>query len=67
MSHADTMNRYRILICSACDFYKPGDDLECAAYRVLVYFIENGKLSPEEVEIAVSEACRQSIAQEVRR
>ena len=65
MFRADTM--YRELICSACDFYKPGDDLECAAYRVLVYLIESGKLTAEEVEFAVSQACRQSIAQEIRR
>ncbi len=57
---------YRKLICSACDFYRPGDDLECAAYKVLVYFIEKGKLTAEEVEFAASQACRQGIAQEIR-
>ena len=58
---------YRELICSACDFYKPEDQLECGAYKVLVYFMEMGRLSPEEVELAVSQACGKSIAQEIRR
>jgi len=63
--HVDTM--YRRLICSACDFYKPGDDLECAAFKALVFLVETGKLTLEEVNFAVSEACRKSVTQEVRR
>lgn len=55
VSHAES--EYRKVICSACDFYKPGDTLECAAFKVLKYLVETGKLTIEEVDLAVSQAC----------
>ncbi|WP_457591264.1 hypothetical protein [Geoglobus sp.] len=60
VSHAES--EYRKIICSACDFYKPGDTLECAAFKVLKFLVESGKLTLEEVDLAVSEACRKSSA-----
>ncbi|AKG91576.1 hypothetical protein GAH_01108 [Geoglobus ahangari] len=59
-SHAES--EYKKVICSACDFYKPGDTLECAAFKVLKYLVETGKLTLEEVDLAVSQACRKSSA-----
>lgn len=55
-------SEYRKVICSACDFYKPGDTLECAAFKVLRFLVESGKLTLEEVDFAVSQACRKSPA-----
>ncbi len=55
-------NEYRKVICSACDFYKPGDTLECAAFKVLKHLVESGRLTLEEVDLAVSQACRKSSA-----
>ncbi|AIY89441.1 hypothetical protein [Geoglobus acetivorans] len=57
---------YRTAICRACDFYKPGDTLECAGYKVLKYFVETGRLTLEEIELAASQACRKGPAEEVR-
>ncbi|MFO7968394.1 MAG: hypothetical protein R6U44_12440 [Archaeoglobaceae archaeon] len=46
------------LICSCCDFYKESDEgLECGAFKILRYFIQNGKISLEEVYTAKNEVC----------
>ncbi len=65
MSRADRI--FRETICLACDFYKPGDALECAGFKVLKYFVETGRLTLEEIEIAVSLSCKENSAQEVRK
>ncbi len=39
------------LICKHCDFYKESDkDLECGAYKILKGLLENGAITPEEIE-----------------
>ncbi len=39
------------LICSPCDFYKESEkDLECGAFKILKSLLENGTLTPEEIE-----------------
>lgn len=65
--HADTMKAYKDLICTACDFYKPGDELECSAYKALAFLIDSGRITEEEVRFAISQACRQSSSEEVWR
>ena len=41
------------IICRVCQFYKPGKEvLECGAFRILKFFVENGRLSVEEIEEA---------------
>ncbi len=41
------------IICGVCQFYKPGKEvLECGAFKILKFFVENGRLSVEEIEKA---------------
>jgi len=47
----------REVVCEVCDFYKPGDPLECGAYRILKLLVESGKLSIEDLRFA-SETCK---------
>ncbi len=56
---------FRERICKACDFYKPGDNLECAGFKILQYLIEKGRLSIEEVEVAISEACEKNTTEKI--
>ena len=39
------------LICKHCEFYKESDkDLECGAYKILKALLEEGAITPEEIE-----------------
>jgi hypothetical protein len=39
------------LICKRCEFYKESDkDLECGAFKILKGLLEQGKLTPEEID-----------------
>ncbi|RJQ55408.1 MAG: hypothetical protein C4521_02505 [Actinobacteria bacterium] len=42
------------LVCADCDFYKPGgEQLECAAFKILAALLEKEKLSVEDIVSAV--------------
>jgi len=47
-------------ICSRCDFYDgPEDDLECAAYRILVNLVEEGVVTIADLKNAkIKEAAK---------
>ncbi len=39
------------LICKHCEFYKESDkDLECGAYKILKRLLEEGAITPEQIE-----------------
>ena len=40
-------------ICSRCDFFHgPDDELECAAYQILLTLVENGVISVSDISNA---------------
>ena len=58
---------YIELICYHCEFYKPSDvGLECAAFKILKYLIETGKITEEDVKLAAFTSCGQSVVESVR-
>jgi len=58
--------RLRGIVCEACEFYKPGEVLECAGFKILNFLIQMGSLTFEEVRFASRQACRKSSPEEVR-
>lgn len=47
------------MICSCCDFYKESDEgLECGAFKILKWLMENKKISPEDIDNAKNEIFR---------
>ena len=54
------------LICYHCEFYKPSDvGLECAAFKILRYLLEAGKITEEDVKLAAFTSCGQSVVKTV--
>ncbi|NOZ59898.1 MAG: hypothetical protein GXO66_10055 [Euryarchaeota archaeon] len=39
----------RARLCRRCDFYKEGETLECAAFKVAKRLVEQGKVSLDEL------------------
>ena len=57
---------YIELICYHCEFYKPSDvGLECAAFKILRYLLETGKITEEDVKLAAFTSCGHSVVKTV--
>ena len=45
------INPYVTLNCTHCEFYKEDDfELECAAFKVLKTMLQEGRITPVEIE-----------------
>jgi len=45
----DITEELRTRICRRCDFYKEGENLECAAFKAAKQLVEQGKLRIDEI------------------
>jgi len=57
--------KLREILCEVCDFYKPGEVLECAGFKIINFLIQKGILTFEEVKLASYQACRKNSPEKV--